>query len=100
MSESVAARKEETEKKDISTFGEHHLKQITADCNQEAEITQPLGRHSNQRPDQSSRQNRESEEMTDGDRRPGRDEVKVTELTTGAPSFFLNSSGEKKRRLG
>lgn len=48
-------RKEETKKGDISTFGERHLKQITAVCNQEAEITQPLGRHSNQKADQSSR---------------------------------------------
>lgn len=46
-------------KRDVSTFGERHLKQITAVCNQEAEITLPLGRHSNQKPDQSSRQNRE-----------------------------------------
>lgn len=93
MSESAAARKEETKKRDISTFGERHLKQITAVCNQEAEITQPLGRHSNQKPDQSSRQHRESEEMT------GRDKVKVTEPTTRAASFseFIRKKKKKKR---
>lgn len=84
-------------KKDISTFGERHLKQITAVCNQDAEITQPLGHHSNQKPIQIGRQNRESEEMTDGERerRSCRDEVKVTQATTGVSSFS-EFVGEKK----
>lgn len=74
-------------KKDISTFGERHLKQITAVCNQDAEITQPLGRHSNQKPVQRGGQSREGEEMTDGARRSCREEAKVSEGAAGAASL-------------
>lgn len=85
--------------KDISTFGERHLKQITAVCNQEAEITQRPGRHSNQKPVQRGRQSREGEEMAEGERRWRREVVKVSEGTAGAASLseFI---GEKKRQFG
>lgn len=86
-------------KKDVSTFGERHLKQITADCNQDAEITQPLSRHGNQRPVQRGRQSREGEEMTDGERRSRREVVKVSEGTTGAASLSGLAGRKKAVRL-
>lgn len=89
-------RKEETKKK-----GHFYLRRAPLKTNysslQSRSRNYPTAR-SPQQPEGRSKQQAASEETTGGDRRAGRDEVKVTEPTTGAASFSEFIRGEKKKK--